>query len=257
MEFSDAELERRVRAGLSAEIELFGSCSQSASVVHLGAAIASISPATPDRSLFNSVYAPDPGELPSLIDDLEAIYRGAGVRAWTVWLPAADPRGPGLLAERGHVLDGSPRSMGLPLAELRPPERPLPDGVELRAARGLAEIGAVNDAAYGLDGVWETAIGGEPTVTAHWLVAAEGDRAIAGAGAIEVGDDACVTAVATRPEHQGAGLASILLARLLADVAGRGISTATLQASRAGAPVYERLGFRDVGNTEMWERREG
>ena len=250
----DEELERRVRAGLPAELELFGSCSRSARVVRLDGVIASVSPATPDRSLFNSVYATEPAALAAAIDELEAGYEEAGVRAWTVWLPAGDPLGPGLLADRGHALDGDPRSMGLELRDLRPPARELPGGVELRAG-DLAEIGAVNDAAYELDREWGAALTGEPSIEVHWAVAAEGVEAIACAGVIDVGDDACVTAVATLPDRRGGGLASALIARLLAAAAERGMRTASLQASRAGAPVYARLGFRDVGCTEMWEKR--
>ena len=40
-------------------------------------------------------------------------------------------------------------------------------------------------------------------------------------------------------------------------IAADGIATASLQASGAGAPLYERLGFIDVGFIELWERREG
>ncbi len=255
MRYSDAELERRVRAGLRAEIELFGSSSPTASVLRRGGVIASVSPATPERSLFNSVYADDSAELPGLLDELEANYAAAGVRAWTVWLPAGDPVGSELLSARGHELDAAPRSMGLALADLRPPEREPAAGVEIRPARDLAEVGAVNDAAYGLDRVWATALSGEPSVPVRWLVAAEGDRAVACAGEIDFGDDACVTGVATDPDRQHRGLASLLVAGQLSAAAERGLGTATLQASRAGAPVYERLGFRDVGNTEMWEKR--
>ncbi len=115
MEYSDAEPECRVRAGVSLEIELFGSSAPAARVLRRGGVIASVSPATPERSLFNSVCADDPDELPGLLDELEATYAAAGVRAWTVWLPAGHPVGPGPLAERGHVLDGAPRSMGVAL----------------------------------------------------------------------------------------------------------------------------------------------
>lgn len=257
VKYSDAELERRVRAGLSAEIELFGSSSPSARVIRRGGVIASVSPATPERSLFNSVYADDPDDLPALLDELEATYAEAGVCAWTVWLPAGHRVGSGPLTERGHALDGAPRSMGVALADFKPPMREIPAGIEFRPARGLAEIGAVNDGAYGLDGDWGTALIGEPSVEVRWLVAADGDRAIACAGAIDTGDDACVSGVATLPERRGEGLASLLIAALLSAAAERGIGTATLQASAAGAPVYERLGFRDVGNTEMWEKRSG
>lgn len=90
-------------------------------------------------------------------------------------------------------------------ADFRPPEREIPAGIALRPARGLAEIGAVNDAAYDLEGAWGAALITEPSVEARWLVAAEGDRAIACAGAIDAGDDVCVTAVATLPARRGGG----------------------------------------------------
>ena len=70
---------------------------------------------------------------------------------------------------------------------------------------------------------------------------------------IDHAGDACVTAVATVPEHQGKGLAGHIVAELLSDARARGAGTGTLQASQAGAPVYERLGFIDVGFFELWE----
>ena len=41
---------------------------------------------------------------------------------------------------------------------------------------------------------------------------------------------------------------------LVRDGVDRGCTTTTLIATRAGAPVYERLGYRDVGHLQMWER---
>jgi predicted GNAT family acetyltransferase len=66
-----------------------------------------------------------------------------------------------------------------------------------------------------------------------------------------------VSAVATLPEHRGRGLAGALISRLLAAAGERGARTGSLQASKAGAPVYERLGFADIGFVELWEQREG
>lgn len=255
--FSDSELARRVHVGIAAEVELFGSSSPSGRVIRRDGVVASVSPAVPDRSIFNCVTALDPAAIEPLLGELDAAYAEAGVRAWTVWIAPGHRLGREVLANRGHVLDAEPRTMGIELAGFEPSPRALPDGVELRPARHLAEVGEINDAAYGLEGAWAAAFEGEPKPGSFWLVADDGSGGIACAAAIDIDDDACVTAVATRPEHQGAGLSAAILGRLLVDARERGIRTASLQASKLGAPVYTRLGFRDVGCTEMWEKREG
>lgn len=249
------KLRRRVVEGVEAEIELFGGCSERSSVVRMPGVIASVSPATPDRSIFNSVTASDASALAVALDRLEAIYRDAGVRAWTVWVPDDDRASAALLAGSGHVLDAAPRSMALELDELHP--RDPADGVEL-ASGEMSVLGRINDRAYGIEGPgWAAALGAEPEGPAETALALAGGEAVACAAVLDRGDDACVTAVATLPEHRGRGLAGALISRLLADAAGRGVRTASLQASKAGAPVYERLGFADVGFIELWERREG
>jgi len=247
------DLKRRVIAGLAPEIELFGS-SRSGSILRLPDVIASISPATPARSIFNSVAAVDAAALAAAVDGLDAAYAAAGVSAWTVWVPDHDRESAELLAARGHVLDGTPRAMGLDLAGLRPPAKPWPSEAELVAGE-LGAIGVVNDRAYEHEDGWSAAVSELPDRPIATAMALVGDEPVACAILIEHGDDACVTGVATVPEHQGKGLAGHILSGLLSDARARGARTATLQASQAGAPVYERLGFRDVGFIELWELR--
>ena len=44
--------------------------------------------------------------------------------------------------------------------------------------------------------------------------------------------------------------------RALADARERGCTTTTLVATKMGHPVYARLGYRDLGRVQMWERRK-
>jgi GNAT superfamily N-acetyltransferase len=245
-----------VLAGLELEIELFGSSAEASEVLRPPEVIAAVSPGTPDRSLFNSVFAADPAALREAIDFLAASYEQAGVRAWTVWVPDGDRESAALLAARGHVLDGAPRSMGLALSDLRPPDRPLPAGADL-VEGDLRELARINDLAYAIeaDG-WGTAIERTPDPPIASCMAVVDGEPVSCAMILGGGGDACVTAVATLPEHRGKGLASAIVAQLLSAARERGMRTGTLQASRAGAPVYERLGFADVGFIEMWELRE-
>lgn len=249
------ELHQRGIAGIGLEIELFGS-STPGEVLRLPGVIAAVSPLTPERSIFNSATAVDAAALANSIDELAAAYRSVGVRAWTVWVPDHDRESAGLLRGRGHVLDGSPRSMGLDLVGLRPPERPLPAEVELVEV-DPCEVGRINDLAYGIEGPgWQMAVGPNPDLRLHALGATVGGEPVSCAIGIEDDDDVCITCVATDPAHQGKGLAAAIVARLLEDGRDRGMRTGTLQASAAGAPVYQRLGFSDVGFIELWELRE-
>ena len=89
-------------------------------------------------------------------------------------------------------------------------------------------------------------------VRTHGL--AEGGSFACVALTLEVGDDVSIQYVATEEAHRRRGLASRLLLAVLADARGRGILSATLQASPDGLSVYERLGFRRVATLRGYLR---
>lgn len=132
-------------------------------------------------------------------------------------------------------------------------EPPAPAGVEPGPVepRLAAEL---NDRAYGYgeDGFRAGLAGG---AAIRWHGAHAGGEPVCCVGTIDVGDDCCATGVATPPEHRGRRIASWLMLRALAAARARGALTASLQATKAGAPIYERLGFADFGFIEMWELR--
>jgi GNAT superfamily N-acetyltransferase len=248
----DSELRRRAIAGLRDEVEAFGSGHFDSSLIEADGLLASITPASPQRSLFNSVFYEYPEVLVAHLDELGEAYVSHGVDAWTVWVPDEDRDTALLLSDRGHQLDAEPRAMALDLADLAPAAT-TPDGIEARAG-DPATAADLNDRAYGygLDG-FRAALAGETTI--RWHAAYAGEEPVCCVGTIEVGDDCCVTGVATPPEHRGRGIAGWLLREVLEQAREAGMATASLQATKAGTPIYERLGFRDLGFIEMWELR--
>ncbi len=114
------ELRRRAIEGVREEVEAFGSGAPDSILIRREGLIASIVPASPQRSLFNGVFYTDPAALAGELDSLEALYESHGVRAWTVWVPDADRETARLLASRGHALDAEPRAMAM---ELHRPRR--------------------------------------------------------------------------------------------------------------------------------------
>lgn len=248
----EQELRRRAIDGVRDEVEAFGSGAPSSRLIRREGLLAALTPASPRRSLFNSVFLDDPSVLAAEYEGLAQLYEDAGIEAWTVWVADEDRAAAEFLADRGHVLDAAPRAMAMELSQ--PPEVPgAPDGVEpgVCDARTAA---ALNDRAYGYDeDGFRAALAEETSI--RWQGAYAGGEPVSCVGAIEVGDDCCVTGVATPPEHRGRGIASWLLLRVLTAARAAGALTASLQATKAGAPIYERLGFRDFGFVEMWELR--
>jgi GNAT superfamily N-acetyltransferase len=248
----ERELRRRALESVRDQVEAFGSAHTDSVLIRRPGLLAAVVPSSPRRSFFNSVFYSDSATLSAEIDALAEAYESGGVEAWTVWVPDEDRDSVRMLAARGHVLDASPRAMAMELADLGP-ELAAPEGVEARPADSSG-CASLNDRAYGFgsDG-FAVGIVGEMSI--RWHGAFAGNEPIGCVGTIAIGDDCLITGVATPPEHRGRGIASWLVRGALAGALEQGMATASLQASRAGASIYERLGFRDLGFLEMWELR--
>jgi GNAT superfamily N-acetyltransferase len=216
--------------------------------------VAAILPQVPDRSVFNSVFYEDGRRLIDSLDRLALAYDEAGVRAWTVWVPEADTQTAAALEAAGHVNDAQPRAMAMRTADLRkPPEDP---AVEVRDELDMAEIGRLNEIAYGwAPGTFAAFADAEVPNTYGHLATLEAET-VACVVAWDDRDDAQILWVATLPEARGRGIATRLMARAVEAAAERGRLTTTLVATALGAPVYTKVGYRDFGALQMWERRE-
>lgn len=214
---------------------------------------AAVVPACPERSVMNCVCYQGAPQLVAALDELAAIYADAGVTAWTVWVPPGDREAASALEAAGHVLDAAPEAMGM---ELSRAERPA-GRLDWTRSADPALLGPLNDRAYGYDGSFERALEG---LSADGLTMYSADldgRPASCCATLDCGGDCHVILVATLREARRRGLASGLLAHALADARERGLETTSLVATKAGRPVYERLGYRGVGTLEMWERRRG
>jgi GNAT superfamily N-acetyltransferase len=242
------------RRALEAFVRLLGRSSEGSAVLHRDGVVASIVPAVPDRSVLNSVVYRDAAALEAALDELASAYDEAGVNAWTVWVPEPERRAAALLAEAGHRLDAAPAAMVRDLASL-----PAPDAGDLDwdAAAAPDDVGHVNDEAYGFAaGTFGAALTHLPVGAPLRLYQARVDGGPACVlGTLDAGTDCGVYLVATLKERRGRGLARRLLHIALAEARERGKTTSTLQSTKFGLPVYERLGYEAACPLQMWERR--
>jgi ribosomal protein S18 acetylase RimI-like enzyme len=213
---------------------------------------AAIVPGSPHRSFFNSVLYQNPEAMIASIDNLSAAYAGAGVEAWTVWVPEADVAVGEALEAAGHHRDATPRAMAMATGELRPPE---PDpALEIREEADPELLSKLNEIAYGYAPGDFPPMRGELPGLRSYFAAAQGET-LGCAASYAHGSDCEIVFVAVLPEGRGQGIAGRLTARAVADGGNAGLETTTLQSTRLGHPVYVRLGYRDYGALEMWERR--
>ena len=242
------------RRGLASFVRMLAAGADGSSLFERDGVLASIVPTVPERSVINSVVYRDAGSLGSELEELARVYEEAGVRAWTVWVPEDERDAASLLKRAGYRLDATPVAMVLDLARLEEPDL---DDLDWDAAAASAEVGRVNDLAYGFDaGTFGAAIGRLPAGLPLRLYQArvEGRPACVLATLDDAGDCG-VYLVATLREHRGHGLARRLLHIALAEARGRGLRTSTLQSTKLGYPVYERLGYERICVLEMWEHR--
>jgi GNAT superfamily N-acetyltransferase len=212
---------------------------------------AAIVPASPNRSFFNSVFYEDADHLIEVLPRLAEAYEAAGVNAWTVWIPAEDERARSGLEAAGHVLDATPRAMGFALSELRLPD-PDPE-LEIRKEMDIELVRQINEVAYGYaPGEFPPM---EPMPETEAYLASLDGTTVGTTLTWNRGADVEVTLVATLPEARGRGVGKRLLGHALEIERGRGAQASTLISTKLGFPVYEALGYRDVGGLEMWERR--
>ena len=245
----------RVHASMLHWYRLVGRGSEGAHTLERDGLVAALVPAATERSVVNAVVYEHPGAVADAYDDLAAAYEGIGAK-WTVWVHDGDTETAALLESKGHVLDAAPEAMAADL-EATPPERPEPAALEDWTAEGdLADVGAINDRAYGFGGDWfSRALTELPTGIVRIYVERRGGEAVGCSAIVDEGDNCEVQMVAVLPEARGSGIAGKLIAHGLADAVERGVRTSTLVATALGRPVYERLGFRPLGAFEMWERR--
>ncbi|MGH2924824.1 MAG: GNAT family N-acetyltransferase [Solirubrobacterales bacterium] len=246
------ELQRR---GLRAFVRMLGTGSEDSTLFERDGVLASIVPSAPERSVINSVVYRDSASLTPSLDELARAYDRAGVRAWTVWAPETDREVVQALRESGHVLDASPTAMVADLAGLSAPDL---DGLDWDAEPAVADVTRINDLAYGWEvGTFGRALSKAPAEVSLRLYQARVDGSPASVlGTVDDGEDCGVYLVATLAEHRGRGLARRLLHAALAEARDRGRLTSSLQATKAGYPVYARLGYEPICAIEMWERRK-
>jgi GNAT superfamily N-acetyltransferase len=251
----DASLLIRVLDGLRGFfLAQAGACDR-AELIQRDGLVALVNSHIPERSLWNSVLYEDAGALEEAVPELADAYARSGVRAWTVWVHPGDEDTARALERDGHVFDAEPMAMGVEIDEVLQgvPEEDRPFWIR---EGGIEAVGPLNEQAYGYaEGEFSSGFDRHPEHMHVYLAGAAGPPQSCAIGH-DMGDNCDITLVATLPEARGRGMAGALMRRALADARERGCSTTTLVATRLGYPVYARMGYRDLGRLQMWERRK-
>jgi GNAT superfamily N-acetyltransferase len=215
--------------------------------------LATVCPAVPRRSLPNSVLYEHAAALSDpVLDELEAVYESAEVRAWTVWVHPGDDELAARLRLRGHVHDAEPMLMA---SEIDPLDVAPRRELDLDPDPDWRTIADLNDRAYGLEGEIARVLDGvEDEVAERWIAMVDGEPAACVVVRPHDGN-AEVFWVAVVPEARGRGLSGELMRRALSSAAMAGCTTTSLEATALGEPVYLGLGYRPLGRFGMWERR--
>ena len=246
----DAALGERLWLGFARLQTLLGGQAGGSAVVERDGFVASVVPVAPDSPTLNAVVVVRPsldrGELAELGDR----YAAAGVRRWGVWVHGGWRDMSSTLGEAGLRIASVSPGMGAVIDELA-----LDESAEAAQA-DLATVGQVNDLAYGNpDGRLQRTLSPMPDgVLRAYVVHFDGAPASV-AMALERDGDCGVSFVATAPHARRRGLATQVMHRMLLDARERGCTTTSLQATESGQRLYDALGYRRLGDMQLWEHR--
>ena len=215
---------------------------------------AALVPASPNRSFFNSVFY---GDTDAHARDPAAarrgLRRGGGQRLDGVGARPTDERAREGLEAAGHKLDATPRAMGFELSEPADAR----SGSRARDPRGDGHGAAPPDQRDGLRlSARATSRRSRrcPAPRPTWRASTGRPSARPSSG--PPARTRRSPSSPTLPEARGRGISGRLLGYALERQRERGKSASTLIATKLGFPVYETLGYRDVGGLEMWEKRK-
>jgi GNAT superfamily N-acetyltransferase len=229
----------------------FGRSTRDGGVIELPGVVACLTPGFGTHSLFNAAVYERVADLRAALPELERRYSAAGVSAWGVWTYGSDG-GAALLAQHGLRLDSTPAAMGRSLGAGDVP----PAGVDCALAEDVADVDHVSSHAWNLPlGAGARA---QPRLLEEfnvYLARDERDRPGCVVGTVHHRGDCGVTLVGTAPEARGRGLATATMRCALAAARAAGCTTTTLQATAAGRPIYARMGYREFGTMDLWEKR--
>lgn len=249
----EAALYERLLGGLEGFYAHMAANAPGAQVIRREGVFALVSSSCPHRSVFNGVTYRDAEALAAALEDLAQAYDRAGVLAWTVWTPAGDAPSRAALAAAGHVLDATPRAMAAPLDEIDTANGAA--GLTWERSLDAGKMCALLEEVFHWEGAHTREAFSELPRAGQVYVAHLDGRPAACVATLDHEGDCVVWNVATVAAARGRGLASALMRQAVIDAGERGCQTTSLQATAAGRPIYERLGYRDLGPLEMWERR--
>jgi ribosomal protein S18 acetylase RimI-like enzyme len=219
-----------------------------------GGVQATVAPARPWFSIFNTVVYEDASKLGAALPGLAEAYEGAGSKAWSVWVPPGDEEAPRVLGDFGLVPDSTPMLMA---AEIDETDLDARRALDLHREPTWEMVARCNDLAHGVLEEWSMAavVADMDDPATHLHVALDGGEVASALLAREHDRDCYFWFVATAPQARGSGLASELVRHALRDARERGCETTTLESTAMAEATYARIGFRALGRYCMWEHR--
>ncbi len=200
-------------------------------------------------------------EAETAIQTVKAAHARAGVPgSW--WLdPGSTPVGLAAALERhGYRHEGAVPAMAIRLDALPPLE--LPNGATLAWVRGRDEMRAAQrmvGRGFGMPGPFAdemadrlAGLGEALDGPARVVLARLNDVPVASALAVTTGDVAGIYSVVTLPEARSRGFGRAVTLAVLHDAQRRGARMGVLEATDMGVPVYKGIGFRQVGDFQLF-----